>query len=99
MLHPGYPQVPVCPCRHASGRHSAPHEHANRTLAVCAHEFDWYMASPLPTGDALPSLFRLLLMSFKCIIWIALAAIAEVPVVVRIFLSLNDPVLTFFRSS
>ncbi|KAI0249135.1 hypothetical protein BJV78DRAFT_725090 [Lactifluus subvellereus] len=83
------PQVPVCCCRHSSGRHSAPHEHANRTLAVCTQEFNWYLVSPLPTGDALPFLFYRLLISFKCIIWIALASIAEVPVVVFLILNLN----------
>ncbi|KAI0248214.1 hypothetical protein BJV78DRAFT_1355083 [Lactifluus subvellereus] len=41
-------------------------------------------------GDAFPLLFHRLLMSFKCIIWIALASIAEVPVVVFVILNLND---------
>jgi hypothetical protein len=52
------------------------------------------MVSSLPTGNALPSLFHRLLMFFKCIIWIALASIAQVPVVVGVFLSLGNLVLT-----
>jgi hypothetical protein len=82
-------------CGCSSGRHSAPHEHANRTLAVCAQEFNGYMVSPLPTGDALPFLFHKLLKSFKCIIWIILTYIAGVLLVVGVFLSLDSIVLTF----
>ncbi|KAI0248148.1 hypothetical protein BJV78DRAFT_1156728 [Lactifluus subvellereus] len=52
-------------------------------------ELNWYMVSPLPTGDALPSLFHWLLMLFKCIIGIALACIAGVPYVVFLVLNLN----------
>ena len=82
-------------CGCSSGRHSAPHEHANRTLAVCAQEFNGYMVSPLPTGDALPILFHQLLMSFKCIIWKILVWTGGVPLVVGAFLSLDITVLTF----
>ena len=57
------------------------------------------MVPPLPTGDAQPFFFNRLLTSFKCIIWIALACMAEVPVVVGVFLPLDNTVLTFFRSS
>ena|SRR5260221_4907464 len=47
------------------------------------------MEIPLPTGDIL-SLFSIpprMLSSFKCIIWLALAATAELPPVVRAFLA------------
>ncbi|KAI0245776.1 hypothetical protein BJV78DRAFT_1260432 [Lactifluus subvellereus] len=47
------------------------------------------MVSPLPTGDAWPSLFHWLLMSSKCIIWIVVACFAEVPAVVFLILDLN----------
>ncbi|KAI0248119.1 hypothetical protein BJV78DRAFT_1239135 [Lactifluus subvellereus] len=35
----------------------------------------------------------------QCIIWIALTCVAEVPIVVGVFLSLGNPVLNVFRSS
>jgi hypothetical protein len=61
------------------------------------------MVSPLPTGDALAFLSRWLLMSYKCIIWIALAIFAELPIVVGAFLLLDNINTafpsTFFRSS
>ena len=57
------------------------------------------MVLPLPTSDARPFLFHRLLTSFKYIIWIALACIAEVPILVGVFLPLDNTVLTVFRSS
>jgi len=49
------------------------------------------METPLPTGDIL-RLFSIppqMLSSFKCIIWLALAAIAEIPPVVCAFLAVG----------
>ncbi|KAH9961993.1 hypothetical protein BGW80DRAFT_1563901 [Lactifluus volemus] len=54
-------------------------------------EFNWYMASSLPTGRALLPFFPRILTSTKCIIWLVLAGIAEVPLVVFLILDLNDP--------
>ena len=45
------------------------------------------MAYSVPTGDALLFLLCQLLMSRKSFIWIALAVIAEVPLVVGVSLS------------
>ena len=49
------------------------------------------METPLPTGD-IQSLFSIplrMLSSFKCLIWLALAATAEIPLVVGAFLAVG----------
>ena len=54
------------------------------------------MEIALPTGDTQEnfSMSCLILRSFQCVIWIALALIAEIPVVVCPFLPLGDIQLT-----
>jgi hypothetical protein len=54
------------------------------------------MEIAVPTGDTQDnfSMARPILSSFQCIIWIALALIAEIPVVVCPFLPLGDIQLT-----
>jgi len=54
------------------------------------------METALPTGDTQDnfSMSRLILRSFQCVIWIALALIAEIPVVVCPFPPLGDLQLT-----
>ena len=55
------------------------------------------MEIALPTGDNQDnfSVSRSILSSFQCIIWIALALIAEIPVVVCFFSPLGDIQLTY----
>jgi hypothetical protein len=74
--------------RDSRGRHNAPCEHVDRPSATCAQEFNWLMASSLSTGGCLSFFLYRMLTSAKCIIWIVLAATAEVPVVVSLFLLL-----------
>jgi len=54
------------------------------------------MEVALPAGDTqnVFPILRLMLSSFQCIIWLALASFSEIPVVVRLFLSSNDIRLT-----
>ena len=54
------------------------------------------MEVALPAGNTqnVFPILRLMLSSFQCIIWLALASFSEIPVVVRLFLSSNDIRLT-----
>jgi hypothetical protein len=80
-----FAQVSVQHYRNSGGRYDAPCEHAGRASAVRAQEYNWFMASSLSTGGTLPLFLCRMLISAKCIIWIVLAATAEVPVVVSRF--------------
>jgi hypothetical protein len=74
--------------RGSRGRYNAPCDHVDRPSTTCAQEFNWLMASSVSTGGCLLFFLYRMLTSAKCIIWIVLAATAEVPVVVSLFLLL-----------
>lgn len=74
-----------CP-RHARDRCSSPRGHAYWASATRARQVRWYVEIPLPTGDVQNIFFifelRWVLSFFQCIIWLAVALIAEIPPVV-----------------
>ena len=90
LHHLACAQVPGQRCSHHGGRLNTPHYHADWAPATCAKGLNWYLVTALSTGDILSFLLHRMLTSFKCIMWIALAALAEVPLVVRPFPSLNN---------
>jgi len=99
-LHiPAYTQGPRhcfwCSC----GRRSAPPDDAHRASATHSQEFNWYMEVALPAGDT-QNVFSVLsdVQFFQCIIWIALALIAVIPVVVGLFPPLDDIRLTISQA-
>ncbi|KAH9962067.1 hypothetical protein BGW80DRAFT_1463602 [Lactifluus volemus] len=58
-------------------------------------DFNRFMAPSLPTGGSPSFLFYCVLTPFECIIWLFLAAIADVPLLVFIALNLNDAMNDF----
>ena len=92
LCHPQSARVPGQRRRRSINRHNALHEYANRALALHAWDFNRYMVSPLPTGtfNALPFLLHWLPTPHECIIWIAFVSITEIPIVVSVFLLLDN---------
>jgi hypothetical protein len=80
--------------RRSDSRRRALRGYVDWALTTLTQRFIWNMASPLSTGYAPLFLLLRVLTPFKCIIWIVLAGLAEVPPMVCLFLSFDITVFT-----